>query len=269
MSNMIYDIRTSECAKRTLVNLTNVPICVWQKYLGKENQYDYDDYMVKEVIDSFGCIPNNYKDFKFIYFHVTTSNNECLSFKKHGILDLKQSYMCQDSELRNFLEENNIRINLNERTLVYNDKIFDISYRSSFSAHEDTKEHRCWSIGRKFYYDYATCGFLSVCDKEPYQGQVHHRPEILMNIDNLLDLRLSQEWAKTHIPYEVVAKVNGENIVYSGDDKNSDEEKVLHYLTKAFRTAFYESNEEILLIKNSIQIPPDDIIEIKPLECWK
>ena len=269
MSNMIYDIRTSECAKRTLVNLTNVPLCVWQKYLGKENQYDYVNYMVKDVIDSFGCIPNNYKDFKFIYFHVTTSNNECLSFRNHGILDLKQSYMCQDSELRLFLDKHNIRINLEERTLVYNDKTFDITYRTSFSPLRDTKEYKCWSIGRKFYYDYTTCGFLSVSDESPYLGNVHYRPEILMDIDNLLGLRLSQEWAKTHIPYEVVAKVNGENILYFSCDEDSDIEKVLGYLTKAYLTAFGEPDEETLLLKNNVQIPPTDIIEIKPLACWK
>ncbi|WP_088188043.1 hypothetical protein [Desulfosporosinus sp. FKA] len=220
MPNMIYDIRTTEYAQQTLTNLTGVPIPVWKQYLGHEREYKYTDYLVADVINSHGNLPRSYRDFEFVYFHVTTSANGCASFREYGILDLKQSYSCHDSELREFLEKHDIHINLDERILTY-------------------------------------------------RGQVHRRPEILMDIDNLLGLNLSREWMSTHDSYEIVAKVSGEKVIYDSDDDQNEEDKVLNYLTKAYLTAFGEPSENILLIKNHIQIPPMDILEIKPMEHWK
>jgi len=263
---MIYDIRTTEYAQRTLTKLTGVPISVWEQYLRHEHKYKYIDDLVADVINSHGYLPRNYRDLIFVYFHVTTSANECASFRKHGILDLKQSYSCYDSELRKFLEKHDIHIDLDERILTYRGHEFDITFGAC--PRQGTEAYKCWSIGRKFYYDYTTCGFLSVWERSPYGGQVHCRPEILRDIDNLLRLNLSRVWMLTHDSYEIVVKVSGEKIVYDGDEDQSDEEKVLNYLTKAYLTAFREPSEEVLLIKNHVQIPPMDILEIKPLGHW-
>ena len=267
MPDMIFDIRTTEYAQQTLTNLTGVPISVWKQFLGHEREYKYTDYLVAAVANSYGYLPHSYRDFEFVYFHVTTSANGCASFRKHGILDLKHSYSCHDSELRAFLEERDIHINLDERILIYNGQKFDITFGTC--PKQDTEAYKCWSIGRKFYYDYTTCGFLSVWERSSYGGQVHRRPEILMNIDDLLKLDLSREWMSTHDSYEIVAKVSGEKVIYDSDDDQNDKDKVLNYLTKAYCNAFGEPDENILLIKNHIQIPPMDILEIKPMEHWK
>ena len=66
-----------------------------------------------------GNIPQNYKDLTFVYFHITTSANHCDSFRKNGILDLVNSYLCKDSELRRFLEENHIHIDYNIVYIVH------------------------------------------------------------------------------------------------------------------------------------------------------
>lgn len=265
--NMIYDIRTTENAQKTLVNLTGVSIPIWEQFISREREYEYTEDLVYDVIKSYGNLPSNYRDFKFVYAHITTSANKCESFYKHGILDLKQSYLCHDSELREFLEMHDIHIDLNEQILKYNRQVYDISYRTC--PRKDTEAYKCWSIGRKFYYDYNTCGFLSVRNGSPYGGQVHQRPEILMDIDELLGLSLSREWMFNHESYVIVAKVNGENIIYHGYDEESDEDKVLNYLTKAYMNAFYEPNEKILLIKSKVQIPPCDILDIKPMLKWE
>lgn len=196
MPKRIYDIRTSEYAQQTLTNLTGVPISVWNQYLGHEHEYKYTDYLVADVIKSHGYLPCSYIDFEFVYFHVTTSANGCASFRKHGILDLKQSYSCLDSELRAFLEKRDIHINIDERILIYREQEFDINFGAC--PRQDTEAYKRWSIGRKFYFDYTTCGFLSVWERSSYGGQVHRRPEILMNIDDLLGLNLSREWISTH-----------------------------------------------------------------------
>lgn len=268
-SKMIYDIRTSENAKKTLVNLTGVPLSIWNQYVGHEREFDYTDDLVETVIAKHGKLPQTYRAFNFIYFHITTSSNECASFLKNGILDLPHSYLCPDSELRIFLESHNVYINLNRKTLDYHGKTYDIHYDSGDCPRRGTEEYNCWSVGRKFFYDFTTCGFLSVWDMSPYGGQVHQRPEILMDIDNLLRTELSQEWLETHSAYEVVARVSGENIVYAGYDERSEREKVLSYLTTAYDTAFGDPFEHIVLIKNGVCIPPKDILQITPLEYWK
>ena len=72
----------------------------------------------------------------------------------------------------------------------------------------------------------------------------------------------------SHKPYKIVATVQGHDIVYDGYDEQDIENKVLNYLTKAYITAFGAPSEHILLMKNGVQIPPEGIIDISPLECW-
>lgn len=265
---LIYDIRTSEEAKHTLSNLTRVPLQVWEKYAEREREYQDTEEMVEHIVDTYGKCPNDYTDFEFIYFHVTTSANACISFRKHGILDLQQSYNCHDSELRKFLDKHEIYINLDNCTLTHCGREFNITY-GSCPGSENSKKYYCWSIGRKFYCDYTTCGFLSVCESDPYIGQVHCRPEILSDIDNLLQLKLSDEWKSTHKPFEIIAKVSGSKIEYDGEESYSDKERVIDFLTRAYYTAFGSPSERELIINKHVQIPSSDILDIKPLAYWK
>ena len=263
----VYDIRTSANALRTLINFTGVDSPIWEKFILRRKEYQYEDDLVKDVIQKHGCLPAGYEEWVFTYFHITTSANQCSSFKKHGILDLVHSYECEDSELHAFLDDKNIKIDIENRMLSYNQQTYDISF-GECPPRFDRTAYACWSIGRKLYYDFTTCGFLSIWDAHPYGGYVHWRPEILSDIDNLLNLTLSNEWHISHKPYKIVATVQGRDIVYDGDDKQSIENKVLNYLTKAYITAFGAPTEHILLMKNGVQILPEGIIEISPLECW-
>lgn len=263
----IYDIRTSESALRTLVNFTGVVPPIWEKYIRLRNNYRYDEDLVEDVITKHGHMPPNYKEWLFTYFHVTTSANKCKTFETHGILDLKNAYACSDSELREFLDSKGIIIDIDNCFLKYRGRDYSIAFGNTPPRY-DSKAYYCWSIGRKFYYDFTTCGFLSVWDESPYGGYVHYRPEILSDIDNLLNLTLSQEWHLSHEAYEIVAMVQGSEIVYDGDDDQSDKDMILNYLTKAYNTAFGVPLEEVLLLKNNVQVPPQSIVEITPLRHW-
>ncbi len=264
-----YDIRSSANALKTLVELSGVDISTWKKYVERENEYDSVDDLVEDLINTYGHFPTNYLDWNFVYFHVTTSANECAAIKKYGILDLKHAYLCKESDLRIFLDQHGVFIDLDNALLTYKGRTYDITYNLRKNPEEDTQEYYCWSIGRKFYYDYATCGFLSVCKNIPYGGLVHHRPEILWDIDNLLSLGLSDEWGRSHSPYEVTAQVKGSDIIVDEYDDCSDKYKVLIYLTRAYETAFDEPYECVLLTKDGVQISPDNILEVNPLSCWK
>lgn len=263
----IYDIRTSETAMSTLVNFTGVVPPIWERNICMRDQFRYDEEFVEYIINKYGHFPSNYEDWIFIYFHVTTSANECASFNKYGILDLQESYKCPESELRQFLDERGIRVDINNRTLTYRGREYDITYTQS-APRSGSYEHACWCIGRKFYYDYTTCGFLSVWESNAYGGGVHYRPEILSDIDRLLGLTLSQDWCISHKPYEILAAVQGTDIVYDGNEENDSKDRIVDYLTRAYNTAFGSPFEEIVLLKNHVQVPPNRILEIKPLTCW-
>lgn len=265
--NLIYDIRTSQNALSTLVNFTGVIPPIWERNISERDRFRYDEELVEYIIRKYGHFPTSYENWLFVYFHITTSANKCSNFRKYGILDLQKSYTCPESELRLFLDENGIQIDVEERTLTYQGRTYDISYNRS-SPRFGTPEYACWCIGRKFYYDFTTCGFLSVWESSPYGGYVHCRPEILSDIDGLLNLTLSQDWHLSHEPYEIVAAVQGTDILYDGDDDSSGRDKVLNYLTKAYNTAFGAPSEEILLLKNHIQVSPSRIWEINPVTYW-
>lgn len=267
MSSNIFDIRTSDNALSTLTNLSGVSKEIWEKYLGHEQEYEYVDDLVEDVIRSHGHIPNSFMDFEFIFFHVTTSANGCKSFLQTGILDLRNTYLCPQSELRQFLDAHDIIIDLSKHILTHAGNKYNIEFGECPKS--NTKEYFSWSVGRKFYYDFSICGFLSVCDIIPYGGLVHTRPEFLMNMDKLLNLSLSREWADTHTTYQVTAKVPGDMIIFNGDDDWNDTKRVIYYLTKAYDTAFGTPREEILLIKDEHQIPPQNIIDISPFTNWQ
>lgn len=265
---MIYDIRTKERALETLVNLTGIPYKIWSKYSEIERSFENTDQMIEYVIKEHGGrLPSDYRDWNFVYFHITTSNEGCENTLKYGILDLVEAYRCEESELRCFLEAKEIYIDLDAAILSYRDRDYDISYGRA--PHQGTEEYYCWSIGYRFYYDYTTCGFLSVYERNPYGGRVHCRPEILQDIDNLLGTELSIEWEDTHSAYEVVAQVSGRDIVYDGEDYDSDKSRVLNYLALAYYNAFWQPGEKVLLLKNGVQIPPNSILEIKRCSHWE
>lgn len=265
--NLIYDIRTSDNAFKTLVDITGVPYSIWADYFLRSSDYENDDELVLDVIETHGDFNTTFKDWSFVYFHITTSANNCEAIKKYGVMDLKRSYMCQESELRIFLDNHKIEVDLDAHILHYKETTHDISYNEC-PADEDSDLYYRWCVGRKFYYDFTTCGFLSVWEHIPYAGFVHRRPEILWDIDNLLDTDLAHEWELSYTPHQVIIQTCGKNIIVDGEPNLNDRERSLTFLIKAYTTAFGKPSEEEILLKNHIQVFPKDIIEIKPFLLW-
>lgn len=263
--NDLYDIRSSEHALNTLVNLTNVSEKMWIEYNKREDEFKYFEDLVHYVTVTHGDCQINYEFLNFVFQHITTSSENCETIRKYGILDLKQAYCAQNSELNKFLHDYDIDIDLSNHTLNYDGKKYDISYKHCIPNNRE--EDCCKKIGRRFYSDYSICGFLSI-KKEPYLGDVHSRPEILKNIDSLLGLNLSEKWILTHKAYEVIAKVSGKDIEYAGDTTCDEKEKIFYYLNNAYYIAFKGQQEVIFYIKKNVQIPARNITEIKPFSYW-
>ena len=68
MNSKIFDIRTSTNALATLTNLSGVSKDIWDKYVGHEQEYEYVDDLVEDVIRTHGHMPNSFTDFDFIFF---------------------------------------------------------------------------------------------------------------------------------------------------------------------------------------------------------
>lgn len=266
MPKQVYDIRTSEAAFSTLVNLTGVSKSIWEKYCIEESRTDNILEQLTYIIESHGHFPSDLDELEVVYIHVTTSANGCESIKNHGVQDLVTAYKNTDSELRLFLDEHDIHINLEKRILAHAGIEFDISLGDC--PNKNTAEYWRRSVGRKFYSDYTTCGFFSVDIEYPYGGQVHLRPEVLENIGNLLHLDLSREWQLGHSPYEIVAKLKFKNVSYHVESCEDEFDPFIHYLAMAYCNAFESISERILITNSNVHIPPQDIMEITPITYW-
>jgi hypothetical protein len=150
------------------------------------------------------------------------------------------------------LEHETIKINgINESIHYYSPLPFNLNDRDS----------ALWAIGRKFYYDFCICGFLSIESKNPYGGYVHYRPEIIMNISQVCSMDLERIWKDVHESYLVKFLSPYKNMVNVFSENDSEERIRESLLFKAFWNTLYE-NEEVILLKNNILVPPEDIINV-------
>ena len=130
------------------------------------------------------------------------------------------------------------------------------------------KAYAAWSIGRKFYYDFTVCGFLSISKNDVYGGWVHCRPEILSDIDALLGTRLSDEWEASKESYAIVFKVPVSDTIYNGWDSDTESEMVKSYLYDAYMCSCIGPNTKEILCKNGVEILPNQILECYRFQEW-
>lgn len=266
---MLFNIHTEKEAQDTLKRLTSIPFSVWKGESAHFNEYMYCDDFLEATIKKYGTSLPRFDDIDFVISHITTSANACREIKENGLIDLGSVYKSPDSELRMFIERHGIEIRLDCNCLKYGNRYFDISFDNlpGLSDTEDTETYKAWLIGRRFNYDFCVNGFLQIDPKSIYPGYVHKRPEILQNIDDLLHLNLSKEWAQSHSTYEVIAKVSGRNLVCDSEQPTSDG-KVIYYLCQAYNAAYGDRSTIVAILKNNIQIPARDILQINPFPFW-
>lgn len=119
---MLYDIRTSEKAAVTLETLTGVNRIIWlaeqHKNYGRID-YTYADDDVRKIITNHGGYYPELNDIEMIVTHITTSSEKCSQICQHGIVDLVKAYESVNSELRQFLENYEIYIDIKACRLTY------------------------------------------------------------------------------------------------------------------------------------------------------
>ena len=268
---MLFDIRNEQKAAESLERLTGVKEDTWldERYRNINRiDYSYADKDIERIVeDNNGYFPR-LKDIQLVITHITTSSNECASIKTNGLIDLKESYNLPTSDLRLFLEDNEIEIILEDNLLRYKDREYDISFGKCPSDYE-SEQCSSWKVGRKFYYDFTICGFISINSRDVYGGMVHLRPEILFDIDNLLKTDLQRKWTLTHESYEIVFVVPEYHCLYNGLEENDEYERIMYYLTEAYACICLGPRTIEILCKNNIFITPDQILECNKFNKWE
>lgn len=265
---MDYDIRTPELATQTLANITGIPYNIWvyKSYLSDGN---IDADYLYEIIEMYNGHLPSFDDLYLIISHITTSANGCAKIAENGIGDLQSAYRNLNSELRQFLDINGIDIRIDNSCLVHNGTYYSIEYdRYDCPLDDESVEYKGWSVGRRFYSDNGLCGFFSINPKDVYLGNVHKRPEILNDIDELLDSNLSSEWEKSHSAYEIVFKIHSNDLELYENNDDEDEAKVINLLLYAFDKMCSHSLEVYAQLKPDAKVTPDKIIEILPFNKW-
>ena len=255
----IYDITDSENALETLVRLTDLKKEYWEHYIWETKMLSDDSWKsFQKIVERFDIHPTFDTDNLICHLqHITTSADGCKHIKNKGLRDLRITYEDTESELRRFLDEQGVKIDIpNARLYFNNEDIGSIEYSyNNFSNDYHSKTHRMWSVGRKFYYDFCVCGWFSFDHTDPYGGNVHERPEILFNISEAIGKRIDKIWKDTHKCYVIKFTTEYNNIC---KDIRGDERIDLLY--RAFYVATYEPDERDALLKDGIFIPPENII---------
>lgn len=264
-SKRIYDITDKENSLETLVRLTNLKKEYWKHYIWETKMLSGDVWKsFQKIVEEFDVQPNfEMDDLICCLQHFTTSADGCEHIKSKGITDLRTTYEDTESELRRFLDDQGVRIDIpNARLYFNNQNIESIEYSyNNFSHDYNSKIYKLWSVGRKFYYDFCVCGFFSFDHERPYGGYVHHRPEILLNISEAVGKRIDNVWRDTHECYIVKFYTQYTNICR---DESIDEKIDLLY--KAFHNVIYDADENVALLKDSIYVPPENIISVDRFE---
>lgn len=266
---MDYDIRTPDLARHTLSNITGIPEYFWL-YEKNISDGNIDSEYIRNIIQKYNGNLPSFENLYFIISHITTSTDGCAYILENGLTDLKSAYLNVNSELRKFLDVNNINIILDYSCLIYNGEYYSIEYEGyDCPWDQDGIEYKGWSVGRKFYYDNGLCGFFSINPKDIYGGNVHKNPEIINDIDNLLGTDLSFEWKNNHSPYEVVFKIPSSDLELYEHQNDTNDEKLITLLMMAFSEMLYGPSENLAQCKPDAKIMPDQIIEILPFNKWQ
>ncbi len=266
---MDYDIRTPELATQTLANITGISKNIWiyESYLSDGN---VDADYLYDIIEKYNGHLTSFENLYLIISHITTSAIGCAEITENGIGDLQSAYRNTNSELRQFLDANDIDIRIDNSCLVHNGTYYSIEYdRYNCPSDDESIEYKGWCVGRKFYSDNGLCGFFTLKPQFPYGGNVHKRPEILYDIDNLLDTDLSSEWEESHSAYEIVFKIHSGDLELYEHNDDEDETKVIKLLLYAFDKMCSCSLEIYAQLKPDAQVTPDKIIDILPFDKWQ
>lgn len=127
-------------------------------------------------------------------YHSTTNMDGCASIQMLGLLNLRETIR-QDTPLAKYLIEHDVIFDLDNKTVRREGNVYDL--RKNYSGIGDTSNEVRDFVAFKLYEDHQINGFLCTEDVLDYGGDVHLRPEFIMNVAKLFkDQRLESDWVR-------------------------------------------------------------------------
>lgn len=275
--SLLFDITSYEQSLKFLTDYLTVEPKRVIAYVEESNKDDYD---VDDFIETFKISLDELEieNIDAAVFHVTSNNDNCNSIKMTGLLNLQQA-LTMNTPLKKYLRNFRIEFDVSNKIMWVKGKQFDITYNSS-SWPSNEREERLENVARKVYFDHQINGFFCIQDFRGYGGEVHKRPEILFNLQELFQANiLVERWENSCKPYVVKYRAPLDYFTYYTfyDEKyeyEDDYKEKAKLKTWLINKALYviwdwlhynEIPEFYAYMKPEISIPFSDILEIYPL----
>ena len=275
---LTFDLRTPDLAFEFVLNMLNMTGRDFTQEYFVNCNHDFEELWRK----NYHHLKTIHADeIKIMAFHITASLDDCESIKENGIHNLQEVLSC-DSIMNQMLSKYGVQINIDECTLVYKGRVYNIDYadyKGRFNLHGIDKHLS--SISYRIYYDFTVNGFLCCDNVFSYGTNIHLRPEFILDLVNAFpDLQIMQEeWINLSNSYRIdyfayVDQLHRFN--FSLDeyrdppceewDQLNDNDKIVKWmLFHAIDRAYDELGQTYLYLKDDLSVPPEQIISCQKL----
>ena len=181
--------------------------------------------------------------------------------------------LTEKTTLRNLLLENGVKFDINNKILNVDRKIIDIDYNKLTEKFDLSDEEKyIKAVSRKIYLDAQVNAFFFINEILRY-GTIHHSPEFLMNLSNLIPSikKVEREWQNNSIAYIVTFLAEFDQFswitFYNNefqyvDDKEGRLNHKKWLIDNAIKISFNHVSSEICAYMGSdVNISPDNIID--------
>lgn len=240
------------------------------------NNFDvfYEKYL--PIVDKIDI-----ENLEIVAFHVTSSIDECADIKKYGLHNL-QWVLSNDTNLNRFLQNNNIRFDIESKVMYIGDTAYDVDYEKYKDLDAiSRRKNQLHKIGHKIYYDFQVNAFLFCKDIYKY-STIHEAPEFLYTLSSLNTATkgIHTKWEKICNPFVVKYKSKLKDFAYYtfyGNEREYIEDQQDNWralrrllVSRAVESAFSDSASEIYAyMKSDAVIAPENILEYVPAEKWR
>ncbi|MED3817517.1 hypothetical protein ABE112_27980 [Priestia aryabhattai] len=274
---MIYDLTTFESNVKSLSKYLSLAEIDIVDYIERRKEDEID---ISEFLDDFNVSENSLlkEPFFLTSLHVTTNMDSCDSIKKHGLMNLQKSVTLQ-TPLKEFLSNYNISIDIEQKKVIYNDEVIDVSKKyDGIERHVGRKREGLDRVVWKLFQDYQINGFFYHENPLNYGGYVNRRPEFLYDLGLLLGKDdLEREWDRdskkqcyvvkffapisefTNYTFDINSNVQDKREIEIMKRKWVVQRSLYHLLDKLNG---YGVNECFSYLNFEVSIPPSNIMNI-------
>ena len=275
---MNYDIRTCDSARQFVLDFMNMTLNEFETEYNCECQKDYEKFWGRNLKRIQKVDISN---IKIMAFHILGALDECEEIKKNGLKNLKE-VLSNDTLLKKKLSEFGIEFDIPRKIMVCNGISYDINYANYIDKLCSNKfEDNLGKVARRVCYDFFINGFLFNDNVLGYGTEIHKRPEFIIHLRKLFRQgKALEEYWKSHSKsyridfYATIEQVT--RFTFELDRINNppfydwlyldDKMKIKKWmLSYAIDRADNNANTKYVYIRDNINIPPDQIVEISEL----